>query len=377
MRKKRLVIAVAFAIMSSMIFSTGVLAEDPELPSPPSLADKMKDPNFKAWAPASTPLPESEITRIAFPMDWILKNDADPDPWYVRITFPESWIKNQPVLPADEKTVTLSVPTRLLLHHNQSRKADEFTVSFAIQHFEGLSVPERPLGPVVDVTAIADSPGGTKAIQYEARRWYEHATGEDDITGALGFVTPYEYDPGYETFFTYHEIEFGGNTSGDWVEIIRQVEHVVSRTRVFFCFVDNNVYNYPQGLTIDVGINDEVYYEFYVDYDPEEQEDYIMGWLEYDGDWYWDLMYESTAPDHYDYFIGSSEIDTKSGIQEDFVVQSRLYLDQLRVDDEWEDSSYVEDALDYLQYDLDYYVRVSHYMDVDGLRFTCLASESP
>jgi hypothetical protein len=229
----------------------------------------------------------------------------------------------------------------------------------------------------VDVTAIADSPGGTKAIQYEARRWYEHATGEDDITGALGFVTPYEYDPGYETFFTYHEIEFGGNTSGDWVEIIRQVEHVVSRTRVFFCFVDNNVYNYPQGLTIDVGINDEVYYEFYVDYDPEEQEDYIMGWLEYDGDWYWDLMYESTAPDHYDYFIGSSEIDTKSGIQEDFVVQSRLYLDQLRVDDEWEDSSYVEDALDYLQYDLDYYVRVSHYMDVDGLRFTCLASESP
>ncbi len=86
----------------------------------------------------STPVPESEMTRITFSLEWLLENDVEPDDDTVTITFPESWLREPPEIPEDEETVELSVPTRLLMDHNESEDPSLITVTFPDRYFDGL-----------------------------------------------------------------------------------------------------------------------------------------------------------------------------------------------------------------------------------------------
>ena len=88
--------------------------------------------------PPSTPLPQSEITRIVFSREWLIVNDADPDPGTVDVTFPASWLEEPPDIPESEESVELAVPTRLLMDHNTSDNPDEITVTFPSRYFDGL-----------------------------------------------------------------------------------------------------------------------------------------------------------------------------------------------------------------------------------------------
>ncbi len=88
--------------------------------------------------PPATPVRESEMTRITFSLEWLLENDAEPDDDTVTITFPESWLREPPDIPEDEETVELSVPTRLLMDHNESDDPSLITVTFPDRYFDGL-----------------------------------------------------------------------------------------------------------------------------------------------------------------------------------------------------------------------------------------------
>ncbi len=86
----------------------------------------------------SEPLPESELTRITFSKEWLLENDAEPDPGTVKITFPASWLEEFPPVSSDDESVELTVPTKMLNAHNESTNPDEITVSFPNYYFKGL-----------------------------------------------------------------------------------------------------------------------------------------------------------------------------------------------------------------------------------------------
>ncbi|MCK9357409.1 MAG: hypothetical protein M0R22_09755, partial [Dehalococcoidia bacterium] len=86
---------------------------------------------------SSTPLPESEMTRITFSRKWLLENDQDPGESYVKITFPESWLREPPHIPEDE-AVEVRIPTLWLKHNNESDNPDEITASFSVRFFNGL-----------------------------------------------------------------------------------------------------------------------------------------------------------------------------------------------------------------------------------------------
>jgi hypothetical protein len=88
--------------------------------------------------PPSTPVSESEMTRITFALEWLLENDVEPDKGTVTITFPESWLRDPPDIPEGEDTVELSVPTRLLMDHNTSDNPDEIAVRLPDYYFDGL-----------------------------------------------------------------------------------------------------------------------------------------------------------------------------------------------------------------------------------------------
>jgi hypothetical protein len=88
--------------------------------------------------PPSTPLPQSEITRVVFSREWLIANDAESDPGTVEITFPASWLDEPPDVFEDEDTVELSVPTRLLMDHNTSDNPGEIAVKLPDHYFHGL-----------------------------------------------------------------------------------------------------------------------------------------------------------------------------------------------------------------------------------------------
>jgi hypothetical protein len=92
----------------------------------------------------STPLPESELTRITFSKKWLLGNDIEPDPATVKITFPSSWLEEPPPVGEDDEPVTLTVPTDMLNAHNESVNPGEITVVFPVSYFEGLPVLPMP-----------------------------------------------------------------------------------------------------------------------------------------------------------------------------------------------------------------------------------------
>jgi len=88
--------------------------------------------------PSSTPLPESEMTRIIFSRQWLLENDQDPGERYVKITFPESWLREPPNIPEGDEAVELRIPALWLAHNNESDNPDEITASFSVRFFDGL-----------------------------------------------------------------------------------------------------------------------------------------------------------------------------------------------------------------------------------------------
>ncbi len=92
---------------------------------------------YSPWT-SSTPLPQSEMTRITFSRDWLIENDVEPNPATIRVTFPSSWLETQPAIPEGEATVELSVPTRLLMDSNTSKNPDELTVTLPNRYFKGL-----------------------------------------------------------------------------------------------------------------------------------------------------------------------------------------------------------------------------------------------
>jgi len=89
----------------------------------------------------STPVPESEMTRITFSRDWLLENDHSAGEGTVTITFPASWLEEPPVIPERQETIELVVPTRLLMDHNMSDNPDEIAVTFPAYYFAGLENP--------------------------------------------------------------------------------------------------------------------------------------------------------------------------------------------------------------------------------------------
>jgi hypothetical protein len=92
----------------------------------------------------SEPLSESELTRITFSKEWLLENDVEPEPGTVKITFPASWLDESPPVSANDESVELTVPTKMLNAHNESTNPAQITVSFPNYYFKGLPVPPMP-----------------------------------------------------------------------------------------------------------------------------------------------------------------------------------------------------------------------------------------
>jgi len=87
-------------------------------------------------------VPESGMVHIIFSLNWILNNDAEPDPNTIKITFPESWLTDAPLILKNDSPVELSVPRRLLDDHNGSKDPGFYTVVFPNYYFKGL--PDLP-----------------------------------------------------------------------------------------------------------------------------------------------------------------------------------------------------------------------------------------
>jgi len=277
----------------------------------------MKAPNFSKSLVEGTPIPGSGMTRIAMAKDWSLRSDSDPDPWRVDITFPQSWLQNPPVLAAGEGTVEPGVPTRPLLDDNRCKDSKYVTVSFPTRHFTGLS-PEPRSQPDLAVDEVDGSVSREDTMECHERRRYKNAPGMDDSTGACGHVSPYDWEnDDNETFFTDHESESTGDGgAADFIEIISQLETSEGDTPVWICCKMDNQHVFDLDCNVLVNVGDQLYYEYYVDYDPDQGKCYIMYWLEHDGDWYWDCRYDEAAPGQYERFIGSAELDSKGSLEE-------------------------------------------------------------
>lgn len=374
MKRKTMGIVLAATIIAITVFGGSVLAgesEDQEksgLPTfHPTIAEMKKYPAFyKPFVP-SKPIPESQMTHITFAKDWLLKNDIEPDPGTVKITFPASWLQNPPLVTANVGNVELSVPTRLLKDHNESNNPDEITVSFPNYYFKGLPAPPVPSKPLIKNINGSTSGGGTRAIEYVQRMWYDHTAG-DDIKGARGRVTPDTHENTEdETFIAYHEIEFGGDTYGDWVEIISDMRTDDADTSVWFALWKSNVWITTFDCGTNVPVGNTANYEFYTN----TSEEYTICWLEYPDDtWYMDWRSDSTPPTDYEDFVGSSELDTIGGISEEFyVLTDSVSIESLKTDD-WQAASYVNQRLDYDHSSADAdYVGIGATLDSSGLFF--------
>lgn len=367
MRGKRLGIAVAFAIVSMLIWSTGVVAQDPGFV--PSMSDKMKYPEFNEPFVPSKPIPESAITRIAFSKDWLLENDMEPDAGTVTIVFPESWMVNQPRLAAGEEAAELVVPTQLLNDHNRSRRDGEIKVTLPYYYFDGLSVPED--APETETVKAETDDLNRNDMDYVEREWYE-PTGGDDITGARGRMRPYLYENEEDQYFvSFHEIEFGDQSTGDWVEIIVDMRDFESDTRLWFAMYDDGVWIQSFDCKTYIDIEDYGNYEVYKAHDEEEDYDYTSCWIEYPDDtWLYDYYRDDTPTDTYEDFVGSGELDEIQTWTEDFFLRTYYArLEYLLVDGDWCDTGDVQDLLEWDHRVSSSHVSITDYMGSTGLRF--------
>lgn len=368
MKRKIMCLGLLIAAVCSLTLSSGVLAEDDG--SPPGLSDKMKDPDF--WKPfvPSKPIPESEITRIKFSKDWLLKNDVEPDEGTVTIAFPKSWTISQPKMATGEETVELVVPTRLLNDHNMSKRDGEMKVTFPYYYFNGLEVAEEDAPDMAEVepTERAERP------DYEEREWWE-PSGDELITGASGRVRPYQHDnDDFQHFVSYHEIEFGDFEDGteDGVEIISAMWESPGDTALMFAVYDDGDQVYGFDCRTDIEVGDYGNYEWYTNYDEQEAYWYVVCWIEYPDDtWYMDWHRDDTYTPHYKDVVGSAEVYETSPWHEDFLVRTQYSrVESLLVDGEWSSRSDIEDLLEYNKREADDWVTVTDYMSsTSGLRF--------
>jgi hypothetical protein len=101
-------------------------------------AHSYTDPLYGPPSISSTPLPQTEMTRITFSRLWLIANEAERDLRTVEITFPASWLDEPPDIAEGEETVELALPMQHLMDHNTSDNPDELTVTFPDYYFDGL-----------------------------------------------------------------------------------------------------------------------------------------------------------------------------------------------------------------------------------------------
>jgi len=370
MKRKMMCLGLLIAAACSLTVGPGILADSP------SGADNatVREAELDEQSEPCLPVPESEMTRITFSMDWLVQNDTAADPWTVTIVFPEKWTKESPKLASDEKAIELVVPTRLLRDHNSSKKDGELAVTFPSYYFNGFPLPEEPPSPPSEKPIEGDS----KAMDYVEREWYQAST-DDPITGASGRVRPsYYYNPYDQDSCAYQEIEFHTDTYFDVGEIIVEFGEDEEDTKVWFEILNNN--NPVGGFECeveDVDIDEWVNYELYFDYDPGGWEHYWMCWLEYPEDtWYYDHYTDSSNwPEEFIQFAGSSELKRYGEWTDEFWVECEyLRMQHLQVDGEWEDSDEVHDRIEYDERDPASHVQViDNLYSNSGLRFETYA----
>jgi hypothetical protein len=83
------------------------------------------------------------MIHIIFSLNWILKNDVEPDPNTVKITFPISWVSDAPTVLDGDKPIELSVPKQLFDDHNESKDPSLVTAVFPNDYFKGLPVATK------------------------------------------------------------------------------------------------------------------------------------------------------------------------------------------------------------------------------------------
>jgi hypothetical protein len=345
--KKSIILISILMISSLLLFTNIVFAEDTETQNKdadegfyPTIIDKKQSLKFNGNTEQGKPLPESEITRVKFSKDWVIKNDIDPNPVSIKITFPAAWIEKSPILIEDEISVELIVPTNILNCHNTSKNTEEITVVFPYYYFTNYPSPVFPTSPEIEDIKSTKN-GGLKDIEYEQRIRYA-ATSGDYILGAAGTVRPYTYEnDADETFVAYHEIETYGAIN-DCIEIISDMETTEASTKVWYAIWNNHNNVFSGGnVRIYVDVGDSVYYEWWLN------TGYYNLYLYYDGDWYGDYFYDSTPSSYFDVFKGSSELDPIGGITEEFFVYTNPVSIIDLYTDNWNGASYVNQRLDY------------------------------
>jgi hypothetical protein len=125
----------------------------------PSIPPTVIRENTRTLTPGSR-VPESEMTNLVFSYEWLVKNNQwDDNGNSFKVTFPISWLTNPLPVPTGETSVTLRVPTQLLLHHDENPDPDVYTGSFPRSYFLGM-----PPSTAIDITAqspqlIIEPPG--------------------------------------------------------------------------------------------------------------------------------------------------------------------------------------------------------------------------
>lgn len=129
----------------------------PELPSPPSISDKKRNPKFYEPFTPSEPLPDSELTHLVFPESWLLENDQNPAPNIIEVMLPEPWMSNLPVVSEEDVPVELTVPTKMFEHrsHSTYNESGDITISFLKRYFSGWT-PEPGPPALASMSVVPD-----------------------------------------------------------------------------------------------------------------------------------------------------------------------------------------------------------------------------
>lgn len=207
------------------------------------------------------------------------------------------------------------------------------------------------------------------------RLYYDHTAG-DGITGFSGRIVPYSfYNPSGESFLTYQEIEFYGNTSGDAVEIVSAMESAGSSKAVKFAVWRSNSCDFTFGVSVSTG--DTVDYEFTT----HSASGYTDCWLRVNGgSWNYRNYYDATAATDYTWIDPDSEIDTIGGLSGAIFTDTYpLSIENLETSGStWHSASYVDQRLDYDHSDPSAsYVDVSATLNSSGLFAESWASYWP
>lgn len=381
MRKIYLFIMVSLLLVS-FVFTGSVAAKETDYISPqktsinktnqctssihPSIADKELNPKYDQPQVFSDPVPEKDMTHIYFSLSWIKTNDQDKAPYSVKITFPQSWFNNTSNAIKTEQLVELLVPTRLLMDHNESPNTGEITINFPTYYFKGLPtapIPEKP-------ERIEETHEYARAIEYD--EWIKFTpTVGDGISGVLGRIEPDSYyNPNNESFCVYHEIEFMGSTYTDAVEIISQFDTYFGQSVWFAVYINGlGSDDWDNYVSVSTSPGDVVTYEFYT----RSADDMIVCWLQKNGGaWYCGVANDNSAPSSFVTFRGSTELDTRGGISEYFLVDTYpLSIEGLETSaSTWHSASYVDQRLDYhSQSSTDDYVGINYWLNSSGLFF--------